>query len=344
MAAASGERRIFATWRDLDPQRLVHRQLQTFIHRLHDGARRRIIVIGLAAIDRVLAARNTHHSVLGIDLPAGQLETVNVPRRLRRAAGLDPVFRRLHQVCLRHHRVDQLHRFGAIEPKLIALEQKLQGVRRLHHTRDPLRAAATGKQADFDLRQAKPRLVVLGGDAMMAGERQFEPTAHRGAVESGDPRFATGFHAAGDLRELAAFLEHALVGGFLALCGAQFGKRAAERFQHGQVGTAAERLLAGGQHGAFDGGVAGDLLDHGRQLFHHLCVDDVHRAVGHGPGDERDAVGVNVGGEILQRHTRLRRLNALTIARQSQMSCDIRLIRHKVCRLCECSAPPPHRG
>ena len=37
----------------LDPQRLIHRQLQAFIDHLHDGARGRIVVVGLAAVERV---------------------------------------------------------------------------------------------------------------------------------------------------------------------------------------------------------------------------------------------------------------------------------------------------
>ena len=198
------------------PQRLIHRKLQALIDHLQDGARRRIIVVGLAAVERV-RRREHHHAILGIDQAAGKLETVDVPRRLRRAAGLDPVLGRLHQIRLRHHRVDKLHRLGAIEPKLIALEQKLQSVRRLQHARDPLRAATAGKQADFDFRQAKSRLIAVGGDTVMTGERQFEAAAHGGAVERRHPGLPARLHAAGDLRKLAAFVEQPLVCGFLAL-------------------------------------------------------------------------------------------------------------------------------
>ena len=110
-----------------------------------------------------------------------------------------------------------------------------------------LRAAAAGKQADFDFRQAEPRLIVVGSDAVMAGERQLEAAAHRGAVERRDPGLAARLHAAGGQRKLAAFLEQPLVRGFLALRLGQFGKGAAERLEHRQVGAAAERVLAGGR-------------------------------------------------------------------------------------------------
>ena len=38
------------------------------------------------------------------------------------------------------------------------------------------------------------------------------------------------------------------------------------------------------------------------KLLHHLEVDDVHRAAGHVPGDERDAVGVGVELEMDDGH------------------------------------------
>ena len=62
----------------LHAQRRIHRQLQALIGALHDGTRGGIIVVGLAAIDRVPSGED-HHSVLGVDRPARQLETLLVP-------------------------------------------------------------------------------------------------------------------------------------------------------------------------------------------------------------------------------------------------------------------------
>jgi hypothetical protein len=73
-----------------DAQRCVDRQLQAFIDAAHDGARRRIIIVGLAAEDGV-AGREHHHAGLGIDRTARQLEALLVPGRDRLAAALDPV-------------------------------------------------------------------------------------------------------------------------------------------------------------------------------------------------------------------------------------------------------------
>ena len=150
---------------------------------------------------------------------------------------------------------------------VVALEQELQRIGRLQHPRDALRAAAAGEQSDLDLRQAEPRLVVVGGDAMMAGERELEAAAHRGAGDRRHPRLAAGLDAPEDQREVAHLLEQAGIRRLLALRFLQLGIGAILRLQHAEVGAAAERVLAGGDHRALDGGVGRDLLDDRRKLL-----------------------------------------------------------------------------
>ena len=104
----------------LHPQRGVDRQLQAFIDAAHDGARRRIIVVGLAAIDRV-AGREHHHAGLGEHGTAGQLEALLVPGRDGLAATLDPVLRRLDQIGRRHDGVNQIERLGLGDVDRLAL-------------------------------------------------------------------------------------------------------------------------------------------------------------------------------------------------------------------------------
>ena len=193
-----------------DAQRLVHRQLQAFIDNLHDGPRRRIIVIGLAAIDGV-GRRERHHAGLRLHRSAGQLEVLDVPRRLGGAAGGDPRLGRLHQIAGRHHLVDELHGLGAIGRDLVALEQELQRIGRRQDARHPLRAAGAGKQADFDFRQPDAGLVVVGGDAVMAGQRQLEAAADRDAVDRRNPWLAAGLDPPVQQRRFAAFLEDMLI-------------------------------------------------------------------------------------------------------------------------------------
>ena len=282
----------------LDAQRDVHRHLQALVHALQDRARGRIIVVGLAAIDRV-GGREHHHVGLGVDEAAGQLEAVDVPRRLGLGIGLDPLLRGLDEVLGRHDGVDHLHALGAVDTELVALGEHREGIARRHHAGDALRAAGAGKQADLDLGQADARLRVLRGDAMVAREAELERAAERGAVDGGGPRLAAGFQPPVEQRELAALLEQLGVRRLLALLACHVGKGAVERLQHGEVGAAGERVLARGDDRALDGGLVGDAVDDRAQLLDHVHVDDVHRAARHVPGDERDAVGIDVDGEVL---------------------------------------------
>ena len=73
------------------------------------------------------------------------------------------------------------------------------------------------------------------------------------------------------------------------------------RLKHGEIGAAAEGVLAGRDDRAFDGGVGGDFIDERSQFLDDARVDDVHRALGHVPGDQRDAVGVDIEFEIRHR-------------------------------------------
>ena len=189
-------------------QREVERQLQALVDDLQDRPCGRIIVVGLAPVDRV-RRREGHHAGLGIDGAARQLEAVEVPRVLGLAAGLDPVLRRLHEVVGRHDRVDQLHRPRALDLDLVALEKELQRVGWRQHAGDARRAAGAGKQPDLDLRQPEARLRILRRDAVVAGERELEAAADRGAVDGGDPRLAAGLDPPIEQRELAALLEQA---------------------------------------------------------------------------------------------------------------------------------------
>ncbi len=279
------------------PQRQIERQLQALVHHLHDRARGRIVVVGFAPVDRV-RGRERHHAGLGPDRPARQAEALLVPRRLRSAAGLDPRLRARDEIAGRHHRVDDLEHLGLRHAVLVALEQKLQRVGGRHHARDALGAAGAREQSDLHLGQAQPRAFVVGGDAVMAGETQLEPAAERRAVDRRHPRLAARLQPPAEHRPFAALLEQERRGRLLAARFCRLGIVAAVDLQHGEVGAGAERVLAGGDDRTLDGGVARDGLDDGGEFLRYLAVDDVHRAPGRVPGDERDAVGVDVELEI----------------------------------------------
>ena len=154
-----------------------------------------------------------------------------------------------------------------------------------------------------------PRLVVVGGDAMVAGEAQLEAAAERGAVDRRDPRLAAGLEPPVEQRELAALLEQARDRRLLALRLGQVGERRGSSISSmREIGAGAERVLAGGDDRALDRGVGRDLLDDRRRVPRSpsRSMTFIERP-GHVPGDERDAVGVDVELEIAVAHRSSRR-------------------------------------
>jgi hypothetical protein len=69
--------------------------------------------------------------------------------------------------------------------------------------------------------------------------------------------------------------------------------------QHGDVGAAGKILLGRGDDRALDRRVCRDPLHDRLELVHHPHGEDVHRALRHVPGDECDAVAVEVQAEIV---------------------------------------------
>ena len=185
----------------LDRQRQVHRQLQAFEHASQDRSRRRIIVVSLAAIDRV-GRRPDHHALRRKDLARRSLELRIVPRRLGVGVRLHPGLGERDDLIGRRDFVHQAHLLRGGGADLIALEQHLQRVRRRHQPRDALRAAAAGEQPDLDFGQSDARLVGVGDDAIVAGERKLEAAAHADAVDRRGDRLAAGFQAPVDQRQL----------------------------------------------------------------------------------------------------------------------------------------------
>ncbi|MCY1207008.1 hypothetical protein D9M72_185920 [compost metagenome] len=82
--------------------------------------------------------------------------------------------------------VDQAHLRRSAGRHVRARGDHLQRLFRAHDTRQPLGAARPGQQAEIDFRQ--PALCRARGDAVMAHQRQLQPAAERGAVDSGHHR------------------------------------------------------------------------------------------------------------------------------------------------------------
>src|SRR5262249_61764824 len=81
----------------------------------------------------------------------------------------------------------------------------------------------------------------------------------------------------------------------------QIGEHGAHALKHGEICAAAEGVLARCDDDPFDGFIGSDLVDECTQLFDHTGGDDVHRAIGHVPGNEGDSVSVDIEPEIRHR-------------------------------------------
>src|SRR5262249_34059215 len=127
-----------------------------------------------------------------------------------------------------------------------------------------------------DLGQAKSRLRVIGRDAVVAGEREFEPTTHGGPIERADPWFARCFKTPVELRQLSTLLENESSSRLLALCTDEIGEYRAHALEHREIGTAAERVLAGSDDCSLDGAVGGHPIHQRAQFLDHARRDDVH--------------------------------------------------------------------
>ena len=106
----------------LDAQRGVDRQLQAFIDAAHDGARRRIIVERLAAVDGV-ASREHLMPALENTGPPGSLKPFSSQGATALPPPLIQSFAALIRSAARHDGMDQIERLGLLDLDRLALEQ-----------------------------------------------------------------------------------------------------------------------------------------------------------------------------------------------------------------------------
>ena len=188
--------------------------------------------------------------------------------------------------------VHQPHRPGLGGRHRAPTQQQVQRVTqtglaaaRGQQARQALRAAVAGQQAQADLGLAQPRREL--GHAVVAGQRKFQPTAQRHALDGGD----TGLAHALDLAECQV----RVVGQ-----GARFVQGVHVFQQLAHVGTRHEaaRALAGED----DGGhlvAARQVFHQHRQLVQRTFVQRIHRRVVDGDGGHAPAQhGVGLHREV----------------------------------------------
>ena len=236
------------------------------------------------------------------DLARRKLELRVVPRSLGVRVRLHPGLGERDDLIGRRDLVHEAHLLRCRRANLIALEQHLQRVRRRHKPRHALRTAPARKQPNLDLRQSDARLVRIRNDAVVARQRKFETAAHAHAVDRGGHRFSTGLEATVDEGQMLRPVDERAHCGGLA-----FGLGApriflARGFEHRQVRSRREAILARGEDGAFDRWVACDLVGDLAELVDDLAVDHVHRTARHVPGNECNPVGVGLETKVGQVH------------------------------------------
>ena len=289
----------------LDLERGVERQLQALVDAAHDRLGRRIDAVGLAGDHRVAADEGLHAGRTPhlASREARRLEAGPVPRlhgaRVDGLGALSGIGRhdgllglrgqpRLgagEQFVGRHDLMDQAHAFGGLDRQVLALEQDRRGVHHADQARDALGAAAARQQAELDLGLADPGPRVGRGDAVVAGERDLEAAAQRGAVDRRHDRLTAGLLVAEQPLQLAELLGEL---GRIRGVGVQ---------EHLEIGAGDEIGLSGGDDDALHLVVLERRLERPGIGRDRALVQHVHGAVRHVPGDGGDAVTVDVVGD-----------------------------------------------
>ena len=242
----------------------------------------RVVALALGMRHRRRNGEQLHiGGALGVT--ARPLEFLVVPGLHGLGVGLAPGLGPRQQLVLVLHQLveDAGHlRFGRLE--LLAFEHRLQRGLDADQPRQALGAAAAGEQAQLHFRQAELGLGAVDGDAVVAGQRQFQSAAERGAVERSD-------------HWPAALLQPAQEGlvGFCQLVGLL---RLGHRVDLVDVGAGEEFLLAAGEDHALDGGIALDARERIAERGGEFLVEHVHRTARHVEDEGGDAVGIH--GEL----------------------------------------------
>ena len=177
-------------------------------------------------------------------------------------------------------------RFGLRGRHVAAFEQQRQRRHDADQPRNALRAACAGAKPNLHLGLADLDVFAIGAHPVMAGERDLEAAAKRGAVDGAGDGLAAGFEPAQHVREVRNGLQ-------------RLGRRARSGpwtirpSIADQVRARDEARFARCDDDALHGGVARGALDGGFKLAHEFRADDIHRFARLVDGQGCDAVAVD---------------------------------------------------
>ncbi len=267
----------------LELKRLVERHHHAFEDTVEDGDRSRVIVLGLRADSGGLEGH--HIGDRGVQQSAAAAIALLVPcaNGIRRFQY--PLARGFYESVGRHDGIDHPELESVGRSDRFALEQYGQRFVDADHSRQPLRAARAGQQADGHFRKTHDGLGIIDDDSIMTGKRQFIAAPQRQAVDGRYERLAAGLQASmhGDRRPLTEF-ERLM----------QRDRAAGARNDVFQIRARHECGFGRGDDCAFDAGIGGNSLDGLDQFLNPLGRDDIHRLGRIVESDERDPIAVDV--------------------------------------------------
>ena len=271
----------------LDFEAEIHRNLRAFVDGGQDRLRGGIIAERLVARHGVRGHEGLRRVRVHAARAARNLERLLVPglHRLRLQRG-QPFLRRRQKLACGHNLMDEAIPLRLLRRHVAAFEQQRQRGHDADQPRHALRSAARpGRSPTCTSGRPILMLVAIGADAVMAGERDLEAAAKRGAVDGAGDRLAAGLKPPQHLRQARDGLQS---------LGRRRGAGVRDKALHAdQVRARDEARFAGGDDDALHGGVSRRALDGRLELVHEVLPDHIHGFAGLVDGEGGDAVAID---------------------------------------------------
>ena len=175
-----------------DAQRGVDRKHRTFIKAGQDRLDRFVIALALFQRDRRGTEIERHGAGIHRSGPTREFIALLVPWCGRLGIGLDPLLGFRDDFVSGDDFVDKALGFCRLWIGWTTHHDHHASGLQSGKTRQALGAAAAGQKADLYFRQAKLDFRIVGANAIMAGQREFEATAERETVQRAGHRLGVG--------------------------------------------------------------------------------------------------------------------------------------------------------
>ena len=188
-----------------------------------------------------------------------------------------------------HQLVDEVHRLGRAGLEHAGREHQLHGIDGPRLPDRAAGAAKTGEDTEVDFGEADPRRLIVDRDAIVAGQRQFQPAAEAKAVNARHHRhlevFDAGEQCMGALQSLG---QHREIAHRVELADVRASDKAA--------------VLAAEQHHADHFARIGQILDPRHQCFElhdRFAAERIDRGIGGMDRQPTDLFNIGVEAPVL---------------------------------------------